>query len=99
MQIVRTTLIGTSSKHNVSPTRSASLTVTLAERRLGMTNTIAPRVGQRVTLLLTSDPYTNLRAGDSGVVVRIDALGTIHVEWDSGSTLGLIPGVDKWMLE
>ena len=64
-----------------------------------MTNTIAPRVGQRVTLLLTSDPYTNLRAGDAGVVIRIDALETIHVEWDSGSTLGLIPGIDKWMLE
>jgi hypothetical protein len=64
-----------------------------------MTNTIAPRVGQRVTLLLTSDPYTKLRAGDSGVISSIDALGTIHVDWESGSTLGLIPGIDRWMLE
>ncbi|MCD4556986.1 DUF4314 domain-containing protein [Schaalia sp. lx-100] len=25
----------------------------------------------------------------------VDSLGTIHVTWDNGSCLGLIPGVDR----
>ena len=37
------------------------------------------------------DPYTRLREGDRGTVVHVDDLGTIHVKWDSGSSLGLIP--------
>lgn len=55
-------------------------------------------VGERVRLLSTSDPYTALRAGDEGTVTLVDDLGTIHVAWDSGSTLGLIPGVDRYTL-
>ncbi|WP_099332779.1 DUF4314 domain-containing protein [Actinomyces minihominis] len=52
--------------------------------------------GQRVRLVYTSDPYSDLLAGSEGTVMFVDALGTVHVAWDSGSTLGLIPGEDKW---
>lgn len=53
-------------------------------------------VGTRIELDHTNDEYTNLRPGDQGTVTFIDALGTVAVNWDSGSTLGLIPGVDRW---
>jgi hypothetical protein len=26
----------------------------------------------------------------------VDDLGTVHVRWDNGSTLGLVPGEDRW---
>jgi hypothetical protein len=28
--------------------------------------------------------------------VQVEGLGTVHVRWDDGSTLGLIPGKDRW---
>lgn len=35
-------------------------------------------------------------AGTEGTVMFVDDIGTIHVQWDTGSTLGLIPGVDDF---
>jgi hypothetical protein len=29
-------------------------------------------------------------------VLNVDSMGTVHVKWDSGSTLGLIQGEDQW---
>ncbi len=52
--------------------------------------------GQRVRLIATSDPYTTLRPGVLGIVAFVDDLGTVHVDWDTGSNLGLIPGEDSW---
>lgn len=54
--------------------------------------------GQRVRLVHTSDPYTDLTRGCLGTVGRVDALGTVHINWDSGSRLGLVPGVDEWVI-
>lgn len=50
----------------------------------------------RVRLLYTSDEHTKLRPGAEGTISFIDSMRTIHVDWDDGSTLGLIPGVDSW---
>ena len=52
--------------------------------------------GTRIELQYISDPHTELKPGALGTVTMTDALGTIHVAWDSGSTLGLIPGEDRW---
>lgn len=53
--------------------------------------------GDHITLVSTTDEYTRLRAGDTGVVVSVDDLGTFHVSWDpDGHILGLVPGVDVW---
>ena len=54
------------------------------------------RKGDRVELIHTSDPYTSLKPGDQGTVQMVDDAGTVHVKWDSGSTLGLIPGEDRF---
>jgi len=47
-------------------------------------------IGKRVRLQYTNDPYTDLKQGDEGVVQFIDDLGTVHVKWDNGSSMGLI---------
>lgn len=52
--------------------------------------------GERVRLIRCTDPHTSLRPGDTGTVVSVDPLGTVHVRWDNGSTLGLVPGEDEW---
>ncbi|MGJ9482412.1 DUF4314 domain-containing protein [Actinotignum sp. GS-2025e] len=54
------------------------------------------RPGDRIRLVYTSDPYTNLKPGDEGAVVFVDDAGTVHINWDNGSRLGLIPGEDQW---
>ena len=51
--------------------------------------------GTRVMLIRMSDPYTNLRQGDQGTVTLVDDIGTIHVKWDRGSTLGIAFGEDE----
>ena len=51
--------------------------------------------GTRVILIRMSDPYTNLRQGDRGTVTMVDDIGTIHVNWDRGSTLGVVFGEDE----
>jgi len=47
--------------------------------------------GDRVTLGRINDPYTRLAPGTKGTVALVDSLGTIHVNWDNGSRLGVCP--------
>ena len=51
--------------------------------------------GCRVKLICMNDPYRDLEAGSMGTVVHVDDVGTIHVAWDCGSTLGVVYGVDS----
>lgn len=46
--------------------------------------------GTRVRLISMDDPYTTLRCGDTGTVRSVDDMGTIHVNWDCGTRLGLV---------
>ncbi|MEU6475365.1 DUF4314 domain-containing protein [Streptomyces sp. NPDC047017] len=47
--------------------------------------------GDRVALVHTTDPHTELQPGDEGTVRRYDAgLSTLRVAWDSGSTLSML---------
>jgi Domain of unknown function (DUF4314) len=64
-----------------------------------MATTTPPTPGTRVALVHTSDPWTRLRPGAKGTVTLVDHLGTVHVRWDDGSTLGLVPGEDDWTVE
>ena len=59
----------------------------------------APRnkAGDRVTLIHTDDAYTRLRPGAEGTVRFVDSMGTVHVKWDDGSSLGLVVASnDDW---
>jgi hypothetical protein len=53
-------------------------------------------VGDRVRLLSLSDDWSDLKPGSLGTVIFIDDLGTVHVDWDSGSSLGLVPDQDSY---
>ena len=51
--------------------------------------------GTRVELTRMSDPYrTDLVPGCKGTVRFVDDMGTIHVSWDIGSSLGVVYGKD-----
>ena len=51
-------------------------------------------VGCRVELLRMDDDQAPPE-GTLGTVVGVDAIGTIHVNWDNGCGLGVAYGVDK----
>lgn len=51
--------------------------------------------GTRVELVRMHDPYTKLKPGDLGTVSMIDDIGTVFVDWDSGSRLGVVFGQDE----
>ena len=53
------------------------------------------QTGTRVELVSMTDPYTNLKPGDRGTVDSIDSIGTVFVNWDNGSTLGVAYGTDE----
>ncbi len=59
---------------------------------------MAVRPGDRIELIYTNDPFTSLLSGAQGTVLFVDDIGTIHVKWDNGSRLGLIPGEDEYRL-
>lgn len=54
------------------------------------------QIGDRVRLIYTDDPYTNLKTGDEGIVTFVDDIGTVFVNWDSGSRLGMVQGHDRF---
>ena len=51
--------------------------------------------GTRIELINMDDPHTTLKPGDRGFVTSIDDIGTAHIQWDNGSTLGAAYGADR----
>lgn len=49
--------------------------------------------GTRVELIRMDDPQAP-PVGTKGTVIAVDDIGTIHVKWDNGSTLGIAFGAD-----
>lgn len=45
--------------------------------------------GKRVRLVACTDEYTRLAPGTEGVVTYVDDVGTVFVDWQGGSKLGL----------
>ena len=50
--------------------------------------------GTRVELVSMNDTYRELVPGEKGTVLVGDDIGTIHVNWDCGSSLGIAYGED-----
>ena len=50
--------------------------------------------GTRVELVRMEDPQAP-PVGTKGTVTAVDDIGTIHVNWDTGSTLGIAYGEDQ----
>ena len=52
--------------------------------------------GSQVKLIRMDDPYCqDLKPGMLGTIMHVDDIGTIHVAWDCGSTLGVVYGEDS----
>ena len=52
--------------------------------------------GTRLKLISMDDPH-GVSAGTVGEVEFIDDIGQIHMKWENGSCLALIPEADKFI--
>ena len=52
--------------------------------------------GTRLMLLSMEDPYAPVESGTRGTVKTVDDMGQIHMLWDNGRTLALVPGEDSF---
>lgn len=52
------------------------------------------KFGTRIELVQMDDPQAP-PVGTHGTVFGVDSLGSIMVDWDNGSTLSIIYGVDQ----
>lgn len=52
--------------------------------------------GTRVKII-NMEGERNVPRGTEGTVKLVDDIGQIHVNWDNGSTLAIVPEVDKWV--
>jgi len=53
-------------------------------------------VGTRIYLNSMGDDPRPLPAGSRGTVRNVDDMGTVHIDWDNGRSLGLVPGEDSF---
>ena len=51
--------------------------------------------GCRVELVRMDDPYREMPPGMQGVVTGVDDSGSIHVDWQNGSSLAVVFGEDE----
>lgn len=52
--------------------------------------------GTRIMLLDTSETFQPVPIGTRGTVVHIDDQSQLHIKWDDGSTLALVPAEDTF---
>ncbi len=51
--------------------------------------------GTKVVLDEMNDPYTKMPTGLKGEVSHVDDIGTVHVKWENGSSLGVVLSEDR----
>jgi len=54
-------------------------------------------IGKKIELVYMNDGQAP-PIGTKGIVKKVDDMGTIHVNWENGSSLGLLPEVDKFKI-
>ena len=52
--------------------------------------------GTRIRLNSMEDPYAPVAPRTEGEVDFVDDIGTIHMKWDNGRALGIVPGEDSF---
>lgn len=67
-----------------------------AERRFAQRMKENYPPGTRIMLLNMDDPYAPVPEGTKGTVVHVDDAAQIHMKWDNGRTLALVPGEDSF---
>lgn len=53
-------------------------------------------LGKRIEMILMPNDPCPIEPGDKGVVDHVDALGQLHVQWESGRTLAVVTGHDQF---
>ena len=53
-------------------------------------------IGTKVKLIKMYDELSKIPIGTEGIIESIDDIGTLHMSWDNGSSLGLIVGIDEF---
>ena len=53
-------------------------------------------VGTKIQLISMRDEKYPILPGTVGVVTHIDDAGSIHMRWENGSSLALIPEIDSF---
>ena len=56
------------------------------------------RIGDRVRLIKMEDPYSPVESGTEGTIRLVDDIGQLHIDWDNGRTLAIVPEIDKYEL-
>lgn len=51
--------------------------------------------GTKVILEEMNDPFRNMPEGLTGKVVHVDDAGGIHIQWENGSSLAALHGIDR----
>lgn len=67
-----------------------------SERRFVARMTRCYPPGTRLVLLSMDDPYAPIPSGTKGTVVHVDDAAQIHMRWDNGRTLAIVPGEDSF---
>lgn len=65
--------------------------------KLKSNKTMEDIIGKTVVLIYMNDKQAP-EPGTKGIVKNVDDMGTIHVNWENGSSLGLISGEDKYAI-
>lgn len=52
--------------------------------------------GTRIRLINMNDPWHPVEPGTEGTVQSVDDIGQLHMKWDNGRTLALVPGQDHF---
>lgn len=70
--------------------------MTLAERQRVASTKLNYPPGTRLELIEMGDDPHPVASGTRGTVKVVDDMGSIHMQWDNGRTLALIPGEDRF---
>lgn len=87
---------GTNDIDKTNETEEQNMNKFEAERRFAqrMKDNYPP--GTRIMLLSMDDPYAPVPKGTKGTVVHVDDAAQIHMKWDNGRTLAIVPGEDSF---
>lgn len=54
--------------------------------------------GERIVMIYMANEPRPIQRGEQGTVVHVDDAGSIHVDWDNGRRLAVIPEVDQFVI-